>query len=66
MTIVLNLINKNGKAISGMMILYLPYVKPSQDLNEGNQNKLSGGVTYKAVKIAFKFINVVFILVNYC
>ena len=36
-----------------MMILYLPYVKPSRYLNEEKQNKLSGGVTYKAIKIFF-------------
>jgi hypothetical protein len=42
---------KCDKAISEKMILYLPYVKPSQYLNEENRNKLSAGVTYKTTKI---------------
>jgi hypothetical protein len=43
-----------------MVILYLPYVKPSQYLNEGKQNKLSGGVTYKIIKITFYFFKEAF------
>jgi hypothetical protein len=46
------------------MILYLPYVKPSRYLNGEKQNKLSGGVTYKTVKIDFYFFKRVFILIR--
>ena len=41
---------KCDKAISEKMILYLPYVKPSQYLNE-KSTQTQRGVTYKTTKI---------------